>query len=71
MDIPRFPIHQFSIHQSADGSYEIVRAFYDDEAGLDTRYRVVGGLTQDEAEETLLQITSGKYDVPGPDDFEE
>jgi hypothetical protein len=70
MDIPRFPIHQFSIRQSADGTFEIVRMFYDDEAGLETRYRVAGGLTRDEAEEILLQISSGKYDVPGPDDLE-
>lgn len=70
MDMPRFPIHQFSIHQSADGSFEILRTFYDDEAAIESRYRVAGGLTQDEAEEALKQIASGKYDVPGPDDLE-
>lgn len=71
MGIPRFPIHQFSIHQSADGAFEIMRTFYDDEAELETRYSVAGGLTQDEAEEILRQISSGKYDVPGPDELEE
>jgi hypothetical protein len=71
MHIPRFPIHQFSIHQSADGTYEIVRTFYDDEAALETRYSVASGLTQDQAMEILQEISSGKFDVPGPDDLEE
>lgn len=71
MDIPRFPIHQFSIHQSSNGAFEIVRTFYDDEADVETRYGVASGLTRDEAEEILHQISVGKYDVPGPDDLEE
>ncbi|MEN3292857.1 MAG: hypothetical protein V7642_2110 [Burkholderiales bacterium] len=71
MDMPRFPIHQFSIHQSADGSFEILRTFYDDDAALESRYRIEGGLTRDEAEDILRQIASGKYDVPGPDDLDD
>jgi hypothetical protein len=68
MDISRFPIHQFSIHQSADGTFEVMRAVYDDEAEDDTRYRISGGHTREEAEEILRHISAGQYDVPGPED---
>jgi hypothetical protein len=70
MEISRFPIHQFSIHQSADGTFEVLRTVYDDEAEVDTRFRISGGHTREEAEEILRQISVGQYDVPGPEDLE-
>lgn len=70
MDFPQFPIHQFSLRQSADGSFEILRTFYDDEADVQGSYRVATGLTKDSAAEILQQIATGKYDVPGPRDIE-